>query len=149
MHRVIVRVTGSQRDESGEQDTIRMMAEGRHYFRNGKHYVLYDEKDLTGEKGDKTSTVLKIGPESVTLLRQGAVVQRQHFAEGEESKGDYQTPYGTLQLSFHTDKLDIDYGTVAGTVDVGFALAVNGQHRSDNTLHIEVTSAPEDKHKLN
>ena len=147
MHRVIVRVTGSQRGLDGEDDTINMLAEGRHYSRNGIHYVLYDDRSLT--KGQKTATVLKIGADTLTLVRQGAVTHRMEFDMARESRSHYRTPFGSLELGCQTRRLDIDYGTVSGTVDVDYALAVNGRPQSENTLHIEIATAPEDRHRLN
>jgi len=147
MHRVIVHVRGAQRDLTGEENVTEMVAEGRHYYRNGKHYVLYEDH-LTDEE-DKTSTVLKIGPSSLTLLRHGAVVQEQHFEPRSETCSRYETPYGAMDLAFETRHIDITYGTVSGTVDLDYALKVNGSYQSDNSLHIEITSAPGESHKLN
>lgn len=149
MHRVVVRVTGSQRGLDGENDTINMLAEGRHYSRNGMHYVLYDDQALGNGKGEKTSTVLKIGADSLTLVRQGAVTHRQEFQTDKESRSNYRTPFGTLELACRTHRLAIDYGTVSGTVDVDYDLAVNGRPQSVNTLHIEIATATEDRHRLN
>ena len=147
MHRVIVKVTGSQQGPDGIRDTIDMQAEGRHYYKNGLHYVLYDD-DSVDEK-QTAATVLKIGPDQLTLLRHGVVNQRQEFTLDHESHSQYQTPFGALELACYTHKLKIDYGTVSGTVDVGYDLSVQGAHQSENTLHIEIASAPEDIHRLN
>ncbi len=147
MHRVIVKVTGSQQGPDGKRDTIDMKARGRHYYRNGLHYVLYDDDSVDEER--MASTVLKIGADHLTLLRHGVVNQKQEFALDHECRSQYQTPFGSLELACYTHKLKIDYGTVSGTVDVGYDLSVEGRHQSENTLHIEIASAPEDIHRLN
>lgn len=84
MNKVIVKVRGEQRDAEGEVNKIEMMAEGEHYFRNGKHYILYDDATLDEKKN--TATVLKIAADSMTLMRKGAVVQEQRFALDKESR---------------------------------------------------------------
>ena len=124
-----------------------MMAEGRHYYKNGKHYVLYD--DETVSPGHASATVLKIGRDSMTLLRHGDIMQEQYFAEARESKSVYRTPYGNLDLSVKTEKIDIVYGTVSGNIDVVYAMAINGEWQSNNELHIEVCADQEESQKLN
>jgi len=147
MNRVLVKVRGSQRDLEGEESVIEMMAEGRHYFKQGKHYVLYNDNTLNTEKD--VSTVLKIAADKITLLRNGAVRQSQEFMPLTESRSFYQTPYGTMELTVETEKLKVDFGTVAGTVDLKYRLAVNGATQSHNTLHIEVDCAADDLRHLN
>ena len=147
MNKVIVKVRGQQTDAQGEVNTIEMMAEGEHYFRNGKHYILYDDTSL--DQKNSTATVLKISTDSLTLLRKGAVVQEQHFSLARESRSTYQTPYGELALAVKTKRMDIVYGTVSGNIDVAYAMSVNGQWQSTNELHIEVCADEKEKQKLN
>ena len=133
---VVVRVRGSFRDAEGREDEILTVAKGRHYFHGDKHYVLYDDEQL--QEGQKTPTVLKIGRDAMTLLRRGAVEQKQHFERGREHDSTYHTPYGNLALSVRTGELAIHYGDIAGCVDIRYDLFVNGAFQSSNTLHIEV-----------
>ncbi len=147
MNKVIVKVRSRQTDAAGEVSKIEMMAEGRHYYRHGKHYVLYEDTALSG-KGS-TSTVLKIAPDSVLLMRKGDVMQEQLFAHERESSSVYRTPYGELNLSVRTNRLNIVYGTVSGNIDVAYTMAVNGELQGTNELHIEVLASADEKHKLN
>ncbi|MBQ7515715.1 MAG: DUF1934 domain-containing protein [Schwartzia sp.] len=146
MDRVIVRVRGEQTDTEGETSRIEMVAEGRHYYKAGKHYVLYDDQMLdTGE----VSTVLKIEPDAMVLLRSGVVCQEQRFAINEESVSDYRTPFGDMRMAVRTEKLDVAYGSVTGNIDVIYAMSINGQVQSQNELHIEVTIPEGEAHRLN
>lgn len=147
MNKVIVKVKSRQMDAAGEVNNIEMMAEGRHYYRNGKHYVLYEDAALSGQ--GSTSTILKIAPDSLLLMRKGDVMQEQLFAHERESSSVYRTPYGELNLSVKTDRLDIVYGTVSGNIDVAYTMAINGELQGTNELHIEICAAADEKHKLN
>jgi len=146
MDRVIVRIRGEQTDLEGETSCIETVAEGRHYYKKGKHYVLYDDH-LTDQ--GRVSTVLKIEPYAMVLLRSGAISQEQRFAVNEESVSQYQTPFGALQMAVRTDQLDVAYGSVTGSVDVHYAMVINGQEQSSNQLHIEVTIPEGEAHRLN
>ncbi|MCR5560155.1 MAG: DUF1934 domain-containing protein [Schwartzia sp.] len=147
MERVIVRVRGEQKDLMGEKSSIEMVTEGRHYYKSGKHYVLYDDTSM--EEVGKTATILKIAPDSMTLLRHGGVEMEQHFALSEKSISQYRTPYGDLEMVIMTDMLAIEYGTATGRVDIGYDVSINGQPQSHNLLHIEVSMAAGEADRLN
>ena len=147
MDRVIVKVRGEQTDPEGEKSRIEMMAEGRHYYRNGKHYVLYEDNMLDGE--GRISTILKIAPDSVVLLRSGGVVQEQRFDKRQESVSEYKTPFGSMELSVRTDTVNVVYGTVSGEVDVSYAMSINGEVQTLNELHIEISAAEGEIDRLN
>jgi len=146
MERVIVHVRGAQTDPEGETSCIETVAEGRHYYKGGKHYVLYDDQMTdTGE----VSTVLKIEPAAMVLLRSGAICQEQRFVVNEESISEYRTPFGSLQMAVRTEKLDVVYGSVTGNIDVIYAMSIDGQVQSQNELHIEVTIPEGEARRLN
>jgi uncharacterized beta-barrel protein YwiB (DUF1934 family) len=147
MDKVIVKVISRQMDAAGEVNHIEMMAEGRHYYRNGKHYILYDDRTLGDH--EKTSTVLKIAADSLLLMRKGEVVHEQFFAQKQESSSVYHTPYGEMDMLVRTNKLEIVYGNVSGNIDVDYTLAINGVLQGNNELHIAVCAAASEKHKLN
>lgn len=147
MNKVIVTVVGRQTDAAGEENSIKMVAAGKHYYKNGMNYVVYEDSELSGEKG--TSTLLKIADDSLTLVRSGAVMQKQHFAREKESESVYKTPYGNLNLSITTRNIDIIYGSVSGNIDIAYDMSINGQWQSDNKLHIEICADQTEKNNLN
>ena len=112
MNRVIVKVTGEQKDAAGDVSRIEMTAMGEHYFRNGKHYIIYEDTSLA--EGAPASTMLKVAADSLTLTRRGAVEQKQRFSPQSESRSRYRTPFGDLDLCVATQRLDIAYGSVSG-----------------------------------
>lgn len=148
MDKVIVKVKGRQTDVVGEVSTVEMVAEGRHYFRNGKHYVLYND-NVMNASNVSTETILKIAPDSLLLLRKGGVCHEQFFAQDKVSSSLYKTPYGKMQLSVKTDKISIVYGNVSGNIEVDYALSINGQWQSRNELSIEVNIADGNTCRLN
>ena len=111
-------------------------------FHLGKHYVIYEDDAVQdgkdGSEGSRVSTVLKIGGGTMTLLRKGALEQEQRFEKGREHTSIYRTPYGNIDLSVRTEALSVDYGEVAGRIDIRYGLWVNGAFQSQNRLHIEI-----------
>ena len=147
MNKVIVKVTGEQKDASGDGSRIEMTAMGEHYFRNGKHYIVYEDTSLV--EGAAASTMLKVTADSLTLSRRGAVEQEQRFAPQHESRSRYRTPFGDLDLCVATQRLDIVYGAVSGRIDVAYDMHINGEWQSANELHIEVAADASELQKLN
>ncbi len=145
MDNVIVRVRGEQTCADGETNQIEVVAEGRHFYKNGLHYVLYDDHMAD----EPISTTLKIAPDSVLLLRRGAISQEQRFVEGVESTGEYRTPFGSLSLSVATSHMEVACGDVSGEIHVDYAMFVNGAWQSDNALHIEICPVPDEVGRLN
>ena len=146
MNKVIVKVTGEQTDAAGEVSRIEMTALGEHYFRNGKHYIIYE--DTTLDEGAAASTMLKVAADSLTLTRRGAVEQEQRFSPQSESRSRYRTPFGDLDLCVATQRLDIAYGSISGSIDVAYDLHINGEWQSANELHIEVAADASELQKL-
>lgn len=147
MNKVVVTVEGRQKDAMGEESCIKMVAEGRHFYKNGQNYILYEEGEAA-ETG-KVSTMLKIAGDSMTLLRRGAIAQEQHFARGKVSKSMYRTPYGALDLSIRTQSIKILYGSVSGHIEIVYQLSMNGKWQSDNELHIDICAASAETNNLN
>ena len=145
MDKVIVKVRGEQTGADGETNAIEVVAEGRHFEKNGMHYVLYDDH----MEEEPISTVLAIEPHRLRLTRNGAITQDQYFMNGVESTSEYRTPFGSLKMSVTTRNMEIAYGTVSGEIHVDYAMALNGMWQSDNALHITVSPDASEVGRLN
>lgn len=136
MNKVIVKVVGLQKDMFGEENRIEMVSVGKHYHKNGVNYIVYEDSEASGLVG--TKTLLKVGGDSVTLVRKGSLMQEQYFAKDELSSGVYATPFGKMKLAVFTNKLEIDYGSVSGRIAIEYVLSINGKWQSDNALQIDI-----------
>lgn len=137
MKRVIVRVRGEQTGADGETDVVESAAEGRYYYRNGKHYVTYND----GIAGEAVSTLLRVSPDALFLMRRGAVTQEQRFMRGLRSESEYRTSLGCLAVAAETSRLEIVCGDGLREIHVEYALFIGGARQSDNALHIEIAPA--------
>lgn len=145
MEKVIVKVRGEQTGADGETNAIEVVAEGRHYEKNGLHYVIYDDHMAD----EAISTMLEIEPHRLHLRRNGAVAQDQYFMNGMESTSEYRTPFGSMKLSVLTKNMEIAYGTVSGEIHVDYVMAVDGAWQSDNALHISISPDASEIGRLN
>ncbi|OBA07599.1 hypothetical protein A9P44_09295 [Paenibacillus polymyxa] len=90
----------------------------------GKHlYIRYEEPQESPEGGTTRNTV-KIGPDELKLIRHGEVQSEQSFALGRRLPGFYRSPYLNLNMSAHTQKLDIRMDGFTGHVSWTYDLYV-------------------------
>ena len=69
--KVLITVNSHIEGHDGEGDSISFVTEGKLVVENGEYVVSYDETEVTGLAG--TKTILRIGKDNVTLIRQGYV----------------------------------------------------------------------------
>ena len=137
MNKVIVKINSKQK--GSEENTVQTKALANHHVRGGISYVIYKENDLVDKQ--ETSTMLKIGEDFLTLTRSGGVKQQQHFATGQVSSSDYETPYGRLQLTAKTRRFKMISDAKGRIIDIDYALYINGSWQSDNELVIKIQPA--------
>ena len=136
MTNVVVAVTGTQQDETGDEQRIELMTAGRYYRKNDTDYITYDESQLTGLEG--TTTLLKVRENHVVLVRMGVIEQRQEFRLGERNSSTYITPYGTMEMSVTTREMTIDFVRGSGLIAITYELEIEGKWQSTNRLAITI-----------
>jgi uncharacterized beta-barrel protein YwiB (DUF1934 family) len=136
MRKVVVTVVGTQTDAAGEASRIELMALGTCHDKGGVTYITYRETELSGLEG--TTTLLKIYGDHISLVRMGAVEQKQEFYPGETRHSTYITPFGCMKLSVATKCLDIAVIQGLGSLFAAYDLEINGQWQSSNTLSVKI-----------
>jgi Uncharacterized protein conserved in bacteria len=136
MRKVIVTVVGTQTDATGEEGRIEFITVGSRHDRGGVSYITYQESEITGMAG--TTTLLKLYPDRLTVVRMGAVELKQEFAPGLKSEGVYITPYGSMKMTVLTKSLERTADGGREAVTAGYDLELNGRWQSFNTLSVEI-----------
>lgn len=136
MRKVIVTVVGTQTDAAGEESRIELVTVGSRRDKDGVSYITYRESEVSGLEG--TTTLLKLYPGRMTLVRMGAVELKQEFAPGLKSHGTYITPYGSMKLTVATRSLERAAAGGIDAVTAGYDLEINGRWQSYNTLALEI-----------
>ena len=137
-----VKVTVKTAIYSGkEKETFELTTFGRYYTKASSSYLQYDE---VMEEGDVHTTV-KISGDEVLILRSGAIKMRLHFLLNKKTPGDYKTPYGLLETSALTKRLDtnFDENEQRGHVDLLYDMAIQGT--SAGTYHLTINFKEEGK----
>lgn len=119
-----------------EDEAIEIVTQGKFYKKNDCYYAIYEETELSGMAG--TTTTIKIKPNEFSLIRMGTTNARVEFKDSYKNISMYNTPYGTLELSVQTKKLDIDINENGGKVSVDYDMSLSGQPPLKTTLNIGI-----------
>ncbi|WP_434310126.1 DUF1934 domain-containing protein [Hominifimenecus sp. rT4P-3] len=135
---VLVTVSGllSLGDVEAERQDIEVIAPGQYYWKNGKHYVTYDE--MAENFSEPVHNLLKISPETVSIRKKGLIETELTFTKGKENVSHYSTPFGNLVLGIRARELEVKEENDGIQVNVEYALEINYEHISDCFIKIRV-----------
>ena len=133
---VLIHVRGLQMMETDDaQEPIEIVVPGQYYFRNGSHYLRYEE--MLDDTAETTVNYIKMSPNGVEVRKQGQVNVHMVFEEGKKNKTFYNTPYGTLQMGISATGLELKDGI---QMKVDYALDMNEEHVADCYLTVQAQS---------
>ena len=137
MTRDIILTISGLHTADGEQDApIETLTPAQYFYKNGKHYVTYDEV-IEGLEGSLKST-LKFTEEYVELIRNGAASTRMIFQPGHEKMMINQTPMGPLSISLYTEEIDARIGEERITLKIDYSIKTDGAVVSESTVFIDL-----------
>lgn len=128
--------------EDDEMDAIEVITPAMYYFKNGKHYVLYDEV-LEGIPGTIKNTIKIQEGKLLEIIKSGIMNSRMLFEKEKINVTPYQTPYGELMVGTYTKSLDVEVEEEDINVNVRYALDVNSEKIADCDIHINIKANQE------
>lgn len=125
-----------QNCDDDEPDVLDFITDGEYSFSDEVGRLDYDETDVTGMSGTKTS--LTILPDRVIVDRRGSVNSRMEFAEGERNSFLYSTPFGQTTMSMNTRSLRRSFNENGGRAEIEYVIDVDHAVFSKNRFIINV-----------
>lgn len=119
-----------------EPDATETVMPAEYYFRNGHHYVVYEETEEGFQK--PTKNVLKFDASVLEVTKRGNVNVTMRFEEKQTHKTTYQTPFGAILLEIETHQLAILMGEDDIHLHTDYVLQADGAHLADCKLHIRI-----------
>ncbi|MBE5968366.1 MAG: DUF1934 domain-containing protein [Lachnospiraceae bacterium] len=133
---VVVTIEGLQLGD--EPDRITVRTDGIYQFRNGKHFIRYEEM-IEGVEGTIKNRI-KIAPDQIAITKRGAASTVMTFDINEVTNAAYHTPYGNLQLQIKTIKMHVEEGEDEIIVNLNYTISANGERLSENWTKIKILS---------
>lgn len=134
---VLVSVCGYQFDVN-EEEAIELITDGEYYFKNGKHYIIYEEQ-LSPEDG-LTKNVLKIGNGTVELIKRGDGNLHMMFEPGKKNYSNYSTPIGPMFVGIDTKEMEFLEQEGQMELCIRYDLEISGSYVSKCEIKIKVES---------
>ena len=141
MRDVIISITGVQNDANGERDSAELVTAGKYGFENGECRFTYEESELTGLQG--TRTTFTINPMGVVLRREGSLNSEMVFQQGRKNYFLYETPFGSATMGVDTRRIDTSLGEHGGSLELDYNIDFNHTPMGRNKFRINVK---ENKH---
>jgi uncharacterized beta-barrel protein YwiB (DUF1934 family) len=136
LKKALITVKGTQRNAQNETDTIELITEGEFLKKGEYYYIKYEESELSGL--DKTTTTLKVGEDSVVLMRFGDNQSKMIFEKDIRHESSYMTPYGNIMLGVKSDEINVCFTENGGELKLKYAVDLDEKVVSDNELYLTV-----------
>ena len=120
---VLLSIRSTQQFEGCDEEKIDLMTQARFYKRGGKFYISYEESELTGLLG--TRTTVKIDGDTVTMMRTGTYPSEMIFGKNQRHVGLYHTEFGAMTISTHTNQLRNTIGEYGGELEIDYTVEVD------------------------
>lgn len=137
---VLISISGLQ-FELDQDEAMEVISPGEYYFKNGKHYVFYEEvTELSEDDSGISKNRLKITPEIVELTKSGYNNVTMLFEKDKKTMTYYRTPFGELLIGIHTTNIIFSEQEKGILMSIDYSLDINYNHVSDCTISIKIVS---------
>ena len=139
---VLIKVCGLQIvEETG--DNVEVLAQGKHYVKKDKHYILYDE--IEDESDLKTSNIIKFNEDVVEIFRKGSMGGKLVFQENTRNQSLYSTPMGDMFIEILTENITVNESEDDVNLKVKYQIYIDGNKISDNEITINARNRQENQ----
>lgn len=125
----------------GEQDgeTLEMITQGFVRVRSGRVEIVYDEGELSGMEGSQTVISYAKGePQTVSMIRTGAVSTALVFERGVRHLCTYETPYMPFQIGVFALSVDNRLES-EGVIVLDYLIEIRGAQAERCKMTMKVT----------
>ena len=133
---VLVSVKGLHVMEEAADDEIEVISAGKYYYRNGKHYILYDEL-VEGTK-EIIKNCIKLQNGKMELQKKGPLRTEMVFERDKKNTSWYFTPYGNMMAGIDVKEMKISESDDVIEVNVKYSLEMNYEHIADCSITVKV-----------
>lgn len=120
-----------------ENEPIEVITPASYYWKNGKHYLLFDEV-MEGIPGVTKNKIKIIGGESMEILKSGVTNAHMVFEKNKMNITYYDTPYGQIHVGIHTRDIEVDVSEDVINVEVEYGLDINHEAMADCRISMNI-----------
>ena len=140
---VLVSVSGLQSAvnemENYDEEPIEVLSAGTYYFKDGKHFVFYEEV-AEGVPGVTKTQIRLSGSESLEVRKKGISNVNMVFEKNKNNRCFYQTPFGQLNLGIFTKDIWVEESEDNLNIRAEYIMDVDYEPLAECTIRINVKS---------
>ena len=136
MKDVWISISNRQSGGQEEEDTLVFNTAGHYFFDDGVGVLSYQESELTGLEGTRTSVMVM--PNQVVVDRDGTVKSRMVFREGSKDSFLYSTPFGQATLGVDTRRIRGSMDERGGQIEIDYVVDMEHAVVTRNRFQITV-----------
>ena len=133
---VVLSVRGQQSYAGQEPDVIELVTEGILQEIDGGWKLSYEESDLTGLQGVRTT--FQVQDKTVTLTRTGRLSSQMVFREGIPHDSLYRMEFGALMLTVCATKVAADITPNGGVIDLKYNIEIEQNAAGEIDYHLDI-----------
>ena len=139
---VLITISGLHYDDAAtlpKEDTepIEVIIPALYYYKNEKHYILYEEP-VEGMTGTIKNTIKIKEGEMLEVVKSGLTNTRMIFEKDKINMTSYTTPYGEILVGIYTIGLDVREEESQIDVHVRYSLDVGGDKLADCDIRMKI-----------
>ena len=138
---VLVSISGLQMAvnemESNDDEPIEVVSAGTYYFKDGKHYIFFEEV-AEGIPGVTKTQIRLTGKDTLEVMKKGISNMHMVFEKGRTNRCFYKTSFGELELGICTSELLVDEQENNINIRAEYALDVNYEPLAECTIRINI-----------
>lgn len=126
-------------DENGVAEPLEVITPATYYFKNNKHYILYEEV-VEGMVGTTKNTIKIAEDGFFEMSKTGLTNSKMTFEKDRIYMTNYQTPFGEMVVGVHTKTLNVDVQEDDINVGIVYSLDVDNVPLSDCKIKVNIHS---------
>ena len=134
---VLISISGLQFEDE-DNEPIEVVTSGNYYFKNNKHYIIYDEY-IDDAELEVTKNMMIISKDKISLSKSGPASVNMLFEPGRDTETYYNTPFGSLVIGLSNSKINATHEDNLIDVNIQYDLSINYSHVSNCNICLKVT----------
>lgn len=133
-------VKAAQQFQGCQPEQIEFMTDAVLYERNGTYFITYEESDLTGLEG--TRTTVKLAGKNITVIRTGSYPMRMLFVEHERYTGMYPVSAGIeIEMAMYTTRISNTIHESGGQLAIDYTIEMDNVFMGKNHFELKIVPA--------
>ncbi len=133
---VTIKILGVVFDPQGSDEQMEVNTVGTYYFKDRKHYLLFEEKPEASKEGIRNR--IRFDSQSLHLKKSGETGVNLLFEEGKKNVSTYVTPFGSFPVGVRAEEIRVTETETCIEAEIGYTMEFNETESTVHRIHIVV-----------